>query len=320
MKNLVLILLCFFWGYSISQNLISNPSFEDIDSCYGQPAGIGFDVFQWSGCMGWSNPIAASSDLWCENPVWGNLTPPNTGLIYQYSRTGENYAGILENDGIIINYREYLQNELLQELETNKYYTLSFYYSSLFVDCSINTFQALFSETQMDDSNALWLTHLIPSGSSDPTKYCTDTLGWNYGEITFKAKGGEKYMIFGNFQDTLTAAYSLPCDTSFWGNMSYAGNYFVFDDFNLEVTPIQLNIPNVFTPNGDGINDLYNPTVKGISGWKMILMNRWGNVMAELDEDNIHWDGGESPEGVYFYRFMDDSENLIEQGFFQLIR
>ena len=82
MKYLVYILL-FCFSTLKAQNLITNPSFEDIDSCYGQPASYGFDVFKWSGCKGWSNPIKASSDLWCQNPIVGNITPPNI-ISYQY--------------------------------------------------------------------------------------------------------------------------------------------------------------------------------------------------------------------------------------------
>jgi gliding motility-associated-like protein len=311
-------MLCF--GFE-AQNLITNPSFEDIDSCYGQPAGIGFDVFQWSGCTGWSNPIKSSSDLWCADPVYGNQTPPFIpGLIYQNTRTGENMAGILGNDGIIINYREYIQNELIIALEEGKKYKLIFFYSSLKPDCSMNVFQALFLPTKMNNSDALWLTELTPSASSNPELYSTDTLGWNYGEMIYTAKGGEMFLIFGNFQDTTKATYSEPCDTSFWGNISYAGNYFVLDDFSLEELPLSYDLPNVFSPNNDGVNDLYNPKVTNISDWKMEIVNRWGEVLAILDEQHSYWDGKDTQDGVYFYKFWSEEFTIIEQGFISLVR
>ena len=77
MKTFFTYFLILFSISAIGQtNLVQNGSFEQIDSCFGDPSPLGFDVFQWSGCIGWSNPTYASSDLWCENPVFGNNTPP----------------------------------------------------------------------------------------------------------------------------------------------------------------------------------------------------------------------------------------------------
>lgn len=321
MKNLVQILiLLIFHFYGEAQNLIQNPSFEDIDSCYGQPAGIGFDVFEWSGCKGWSNPIASSSDLWCSNPIFGTLSPPNTGPIYQNPKSGYNYVGILENGGTIINYREYIQNELIHELENGKTYKLSFYYSMNFVECSMNTFQAIFRSAKMDDSSLLWLTQISPDCSTSEPRFIVDTIDWHYGEMLYKAKGGEKYMIFGNFQDTTIATYSLPCDTAFWGNISYAGNYFALDDFSLEELPMKYQLPNVFTPNNDGVNDSYFPEIINIPDWEMILLNRWGNVLVKLNSSRTYWGGEDALDGVYFYIFNSKNQNINEHGFFQLIR
>ena len=71
-----------------------------------------------------------------------------------------------------------------------------------------------------------------------------------------------------------------------------------------------LNIPNVFTPNGDGKNDLF--TIKGIEGFRsaeVVFTNRWGNVVYQNDRfhrDNS-WDGRDMrtgqmvSDGTYFY-------------------
>jgi len=65
--------------------------------------------------------------------------------------------------------------------------------------------------------------------------------------------------------------------------------------------------PNVFTPNGDGINDLYFignlPPNNCVNEFKSVrIFNRWGKlVFGDITQDFI-WDGGGSPSGVYYYQ------------------
>lgn len=322
MKNLVLILILSTTRVvSFSQNLITNPSFEEIDSCYGAVSPIGFDVFEWTGCTGWNNPIASSSDLWCENGIVSNSSPPNiVGLGYQQPRSGENMAGILENGGVIISYREFVQNELIQPLEKNVFYRLSFYHSPLKVDCSINQFGVLALTSKMDNNTELYLSYLQPNGVSNTNQFQGDTSAWNYCEIVFQANGGEKFIVVGNFQDSTNATHAEPCDTSFWNGLKYAGNYFFLDDFSLEKIPSEVEIPNIFTPNNDGLNDMFGPLVKGGSDWSLVVLNRWGNTIVILDESNPYWDGNNFANGVYYYKFTSEELDRIEHGFFQLIR
>lgn len=67
------------------------------------------------------------------------------------------------------------------------------------------------------------------------------------------------------------------------------------------------NLPNVFTPNNDGMNDLYTPfPYCFIEAIELQVFNRWGNLVFETSNPEIEWDGknlkGEDvAEGVYFY-------------------
>jgi len=305
-----------------AQNLVQNGSFEDIDSCYGGVSPIGFDVFEWTGCKGWSCPIASSSDLWCENGISGTVNPPDiVGFGYQQPRTGQNMAGILENDGVVISYREFIQNELTQPLKGNIFYQLSFYHSPLKVDCSINQFGVLALTNKMDNNSDLDLSYLTPNGVSSINQFTGDTSAWNYCEIIFKAQGGEKFIIIGNFQDSTNATYAEPCDTSFWNGLSYAGNYFFIDDVSLIETPFVAEFPNVFTPNNDGVNDSWTPTIISGGDWKIDILNRWGNLITTLNQSNPNWKNPVESDGVYFYRFYSkDIPNESRSGFIHLIR
>lgn len=64
-------------------------------------------------------------------------------------------------------------------------------------------------------------------------------------------------------------------------------------------------VPNVFSPDGDGINDFFTVTSGGLKTYALLIVNRWGNVVFESDNPSVHWDGTSNgkacEEGVYFY-------------------
>ena len=66
-------------------------------------------------------------------------------------------------------------------------------------------------------------------------------------------------------------------------------------------------LPNTFTPNGDGHNDLYMPiTYRFITRIEMRIFNRWGGLVFETTDPQINWDGTSTSgktlaEGVYYY-------------------
>jgi gliding motility-associated-like protein len=71
---------------------------------------------------------------------------------------------------------------------------------------------------------------------------------------------------------------------------------------------LEVAIPNSFTPNGDGFNDLFKPVIKGLEEMNLIIFNRYGNQVASWKEGSVNWDGNHSgaasPDGVYFYVLM----------------
>lgn len=61
-------------------------------------------------------------------------------------------------------------------------------------------------------------------------------------------------------------------------------------------------IPNVFTPNGDGNNDIFTiPGAQGLRNFKCQVFNRWGRMVYEWTDPNEGWDGSDATDGVYFY-------------------
>lgn len=60
-------------------------------------------------------------------------------------------------------------------------------------------------------------------------------------------------------------------------------------------------IPNSFTPNGDGLNDLFKPVLSNIDveDYRLEIFDRWGQKVFETNEVNQGWDGSMSNSGYY---------------------
>ncbi len=70
----------------------------------------------------------------------------------------------------------------------------------------------------------------------------------------------------------------------------------------------QYSLPNIFTPNGDGYNDLLVPyPYSGVESIDLKIFNRWGRLVFRTRDPEIKWNGKsidtnkDSPDGVYFY-------------------
>lgn len=78
-----------------------------------------------------------------------------------------------------------------------------------------------------------------------------------------------------------------------------------FNYFSLDVSDqnCDLTIPNVFTPNGDNINDKFEITnLEHYPNSQMVIYNRWGQkVFEHSDYYNNWWDGENAAAGVYYY-------------------
>lgn len=106
-------------------------------------------------------------------------------------------------------------------------------------------------------------------------------------------------------------------DTLQWIDVADLGEYFVVvRDFrgctgNDGTTvkrrcPVRVFFPNAFTPNGDGLNDLFDPAGKDVTMFHMMIYNRWGEAVFETHSIDRKWDGTcrdkPSPDGVYIYK------------------
>ena len=74
---------------------------------------------------------------------------------------------------------------------------------------------------------------------------------------------------------------------------------------NIKVIPSLVNVPNVFTPNGDGVNDIFRVQMLSVTSFHAVIINRWGRKVYEWTDPEGGWDGRingtyASP-GTYYY-------------------
>jgi len=76
----------------------------------------------------------------------------------------------------------------------------------------------------------------------------------------------------------------------------------VSDSMYLTVVPCELTVPNVITPDGNGLNDNFVITnLENYPGSKMTIFNRWGKKVFESTDYKNDWNGGDYHDGVYYF-------------------
>jgi len=140
---------------------------------------------------------------------------------------------------------------------------------------------------------------------------------------------------FGNGQGTIVqnlnnqqSVYSTLGEYTVW---LVASNGICADSMAVLITATAnpwIFVPNVFTPNGDNINETWMIDTKNMQTIDLIIVNRWGNLMAKIEDLNGGWDGktpdgSDASDGTYFYKFKAkaiNGEEFSGHGFLTLIR
>jgi len=277
-----------FSGYS--QNLILNPSFEQYDSCTNYVGNI--DVVQ-----NWGNGNIITPDYYntCNSFPVGI---PSNYLGYQVAQDGQGYVGI----GLVnpINARESFQGKLSEPLESNIYYCFEMYISIAdSVAFAIDEIGIYFSPDTIIPTDFTLNNNSLPYQMHLDVSAFSDTSNWHLVTGGYQATGSEGYFLVSFFSTNLT-----------WTKLSNVSDdsvtYYYFDNFNLyKCSPPTVVIPDVFTPNNDGINDLFYITYLP-EGSILKIYNRWGNIVYENGSYHNDWDGtmgaGQKvSDGTYFY-------------------
>jgi len=156
-----------------------------------------------------------------------------------------------------------------------------------------------------DSIQSIWLRS---SGTCDSV-----CLVWNQ----YDGWNNPKYDVFINYQnqwvkwnsvpltdtvycmesDTLeVGSYNIKVVTQDSGYVSES-NYVIC----IQPEPPTITIPNVFSPNGDGVNDFFRIRNLELYDFRpLVIYNRWGGIVYQSDRYNNDWDGKGVPDGVYY--------------------
>jgi gliding motility-associated-like protein len=144
--------------------------------------------------------------------------------------------------------------------------------------------------------------------SSDVTSW-----SWDFGDTTFSIaqSPSHTYDIEGLYTVLLTVENSLGCTDTISRTIKY------------EEKTI---IPNVFSPNGDGKNELFVLNIAQAGDIILRIYNRWGLKVFETEKNKPYWDGktlkGDNvPDGTYYYVAMTkNKEKPLQSGYITLSR
>jgi gliding motility-associated-like protein len=148
---------------------------------------------------------------------------------------------------------------------------------------------------------------------TNPNDYCADDVAKYF--IFFSPLQGADFILLDSVSPATNVTYShfnngnitgcyavVAIDST--GNQSEFSNIVCVDNDACSVYAL----PNVFTPNDDGRNDLFRPfPYTSVEKVQMTIFNRWGNIVYETEDPDINWDGKhyrtnvKCSDGVYFY-------------------
>ncbi len=88
------------------------------------------------------------------------------------------------------------------------------------------------------------------------------------------------------------------------------------ESLEVNISESELDVPNVFSPNGDGVNDEFRVAYRSLKKFEMVVFNRWGRKVFESSDPAEGWDGtiGNTlaAPGVYFYYIRGEGFNADE--------
>lgn len=206
-------------------NLVPNPSFEDTGK-----KGKVTEKGQVYLAVPWTSVTMNPVDLYSENTKTDEFATPDNKRGEEKARTGTNYAGLN-----LYGYkgkapRNYLGVELLKPMEEGKQYCVKFHISmSDMSKYAVNNIGALIQFEPMSEATDGNL-YKKPQIISVTKMIYEKQYSWTPVCGTFVAKGGEKFIVIGNFaQDVNTKFETVRLSREFTGRQTYDGYYYIDD-------------------------------------------------------------------------------------------
>lgn len=341
-KLLTILFLILTTSFTVNAQL-QNPGFEAFSAL---PTGTG----QYYVSESWNN---ANSNLGSPDYFhYAGTTScdlPETPIAMVDSYEGNAVMGIVACGAQHTDFREYLSTKLTQPLTVGSEYLVSFRMTNGELTAVSQAGLATshiglhfnVADLTQNENDPLNVT---PQLRVDSVFFSRD---WHLVQFMFTADEPYEYLFFGLF-----GADGDHTIEERDGNNPEFGYYFV-DDFYLEEidedfdptasipvrderdpdassnnpsTEVEFEdgeffIPNAFTPNGDGDNDIFKPISPNVTDYVFEVFSRWGELVYSTKNPDEGWNGKFSgiraEEGVYVWQIsyteLDDEQNVVEK-------
>ena len=268
-------------------------------------------------------------DVWTDCISHKDFQPPLTSAGFQYPQSGTAYGGF-------VFFVEVIRKRLTGEKREYGHELVGIHLKEELEKDSIYFFQGYFSIADAKKPD-IWncprldflfhadslKTNFIPPDTdpelfyypnANPVRIETphfNTEDWIKISFLYTAKGGEKFLSFGQiWNDSSDIPICTPAPKVIADTILATHSYILFDNLSLTkgVPKLDLELPNVFTPNGDGINDTYAFHLEGVyDEINYQIFNRWGEQVYQGNGfsnpwDGTHLNGNPCEEGVYFVK------------------
>jgi gliding motility-associated-like protein len=170
----------------------------------------------------------------------------------------------------------------------------------------------------VDNGNCLQTDSIVISTYPAPKKSIlgNNTIICDNEEIILDASSFPAQYIW---QDNSTSAKYIVTKPGIYSIEIHYYNCVEKDTIIITSTDCPFFVPNVFTPNQDGINDSFY--IKGLGeNWSLTVFNRWGNKVFEAKNYKNDWEGNQLSGGIYFYTLSDDKRNREYKGWVQILK
>jgi hypothetical protein len=258
-KKWLLFLLTFLQIYQdgFSQNLVPNPSFENHNLCPTAENQLYYSI-------GWSSPSINNGTYLNRCSNYCNVPHQNNN--YQESHSGDAFIGIFFFN-TYNSYREYAQVKLNTVLNTDNYYYVEFWvnrantsnYNGKYAVNNISlSFRNNFTDTNLTTNDYVLNYNMDIYKFENPV--IADTVNWVKVNGIYRALGGEKYIVIGNFkEDNETEIINQTNDSI---NLSGASFYFIDDVSVEEITVPFWRYHDTLVNYGDSV--LIGPALTGL--------------------------------------------------------
>jgi outer membrane protein OmpA-like peptidoglycan-associated protein len=205
----------------MAQDLVPNGSFEEYTSC---PGSFSEQVIEFQ-VPGWSPGTLAPPDHFhsCSK---GAANVPHNWAGVSNAVQGDGFAGIYVWMDSDFEYREYLKSQLIEPLLRDTTYIVEFYFKlSSFSAYAVDRIGLLLTASEIDGYHDKVIQATPTLSVVNDSAFTSETGLWELAQMEYKAKGGEQFILIGNFfSNADTKFYRIqfsPIQQEMLGNSAY---------------------------------------------------------------------------------------------------